>query len=473
MKTDRQNIVITPQEIQQQKEFMHKIKKYNEQNGKQQFAYVVTYGCQQNENDSERLRGMLAESGYSFCEKAEEADVIIYNTCAVREHAELKVYGNLGALKILKRKKPNLIIGVCGCMMQQKQAAKKIKEKYTHVDIIFGTHTLYMLPQLLWNVLDTHIRCVHLLDTDGYIAENIPIRRDGAVTAYVSIMYGCNNFCSYCIVPYVRGRERSRSPHDILNEIQGAAAEGYKEIMLLGQNVNSYGKDLDEGIDFSDLLTRVCSIEGIERVRFMTSHPKDFHEKLMHTMASQPKICNQLHLPVQAGSNAVLSAMNRQYTCEDYIKKVEKIRSLIPSITITTDIIVGFPTETDEDFVKTVELLKKIRFDSIYSFIYSKRSGTPAAKLDMALTDKEIHKNFDELLSVQNEISREINNSYIGNIYEVLIEGTSKTNENMVSGRTQGGKIVHLQGGSELIGKTVNVKITAAKTWFLTGEILK
>lgn len=472
MKRERQDVLVAPEQIQVQKEYIHKIKHYNAQLSAPPLAFVVTYGCQQNENDSERIRGMLAEAGYGFCDKAEDADLILYNTCAVREHAELKVYGNLGALKLLKRKKPELVIGVCGCMMQQEQVAKKIKQKYTHVDLIFGTHTLYTLPQLLWQVLETHTRSISIIDADGYIAEDMPIRREGAVLAYVSIMYGCNNFCSYCIVPYVRGRERSRSPEDILNEIRQVAADGYKEVMLLGQNVNSYGKDLDEDIDFSDLLVRVCAIDGIDRVRFMTSHPKDFHDKLMYTMAAQPKICNQLHLPVQAGANSVLEAMNRRYTREAYLEKVNKVRELIPNITLTTDIIVGFPTETDEAFEQTVSLLREVRFDSIYSFIYSKRSGTPAAELDMALTDEQIHKNFDRLLAVQNEISREINDSYIGSIQEVLVEGKSKTDEKMVSGRTQGGKIVHMCGGQELIGRLVPVKITAAKTWFLTGEII-
>ena len=472
MKRERQDVLIAPEQIQAQKEYIHKIKHYNAQLGAQPMAFVVTYGCQQNENDSERIRGMLAEAGYGFCEKAEDADLILYNTCAVREHAELKVYGNLGALKLLKRKKPELVIGVCGCMMQQEQVAKKIKQKYTHVDLIFGTHTLYTLPQLLWQVLETHTRSISIIDADGYIAEDMPIRREGSVLAYVSIMYGCNNFCSYCIVPYVRGRERSRSPEDIINEIRQVAADGYKEVMLLGQNVNSYGKDLEEKIDFSDLLVRVCAIDGIERVRFMTSHPKDFHDKLMRTMAAQPKICNQLHLPVQAGANSVLEVMNRRYTREAYLEKVNKVRELIPDITLTTDIIVGFPTETDEAFEQTLSLLREVRYDSIYSFIYSKRSGTPAAELEMALTDEQIHKNFDRLLEVQNEISREINDSYIGSVQEVLVEGKSKTDETMVSGRTQGGKIVHMQGNDELIGKLVPVKITAAKTWFLTGEII-
>ncbi len=469
---EKRNVNISEEEILIQKDYIKKINEYNASLSKEPMAYVVTYGCQQNENDSERIRGMLSEAGYGMCDTPDDADVIIFNTCAVREHAELKVYGNLGALKILKRKKPELIIGVCGCMMQQEHVAKKIKQKYTHVDIIFGTHTLYTLPQLMWQVINNHERSINLIECDGYIAEDMPIKRDGDVLAYVSIMYGCNNFCSYCIVPYVRGRERSRKKEDIIREIKQIASEGYKEVMLLGQNVNSYGKDLDEEIDFSDLLCEVCKIDGIERIRFMTSHPKDFNEKLIDTIASQKKVCNQLHLPVQAGSNDVLCKMNRRYTSEQYIEKVRAVRKKVPDITLTTDIIVGFPTETNEDFQKTLDLLREVRFDSIYSFIYSKRSGTPAAKLDMALDDEQIHKNFDELLSVQNEISKEINDSYIGKVVEVLIEGKSKTDDNVVSGRTEGGKIVHIEGGEELVAKIVKVKITSAKTWFLRGEIV-
>lgn len=469
---EKRNVQIPEEQILAQKAYIQKINAYNSALCDVPKAYVVTYGCQQNENDSERIRGMLSEAGYTMCADAEEADIIIFNTCAVREHAEQKVYGNLGALKILKRKKPELVIGVCGCMMQQEQVAKKIKQKYTHVDIIFGTHTLYTLPQLVWQVLSKHERSINLLDCDGYIAENMPIKRDSDIVAYISIMYGCNNFCSYCIVPYVRGRERSRKKEDIIREIEDAAKNGYKEIMLLGQNVNSYGKDLEEGLDFSDLLCEVCKVDGIERVRFMTSHPKDFNEKLIDTIATQKKICNQLHLPVQAGSDSVLAKMNRRYTSSQYIKKVRKMRERVPDITLTTDIIVGFPTETNEDFRETLNLLREVRFDSIYSFIYSKRSGTPAAKLDMVLTDEEIHKNFDELLNVQNEISKEINDSYIGRTVEILVEGKSKTDDNVVSGRTEGGKIVHIEGGEELISKIVKVKITSAKTWFLRGELV-
>ncbi len=469
---DKEKKFVSKDEMTEQKKYENKIKEYIEAKGTKK-AIVVTYGCQQNENDSERIRGMLCEAGYEICYEQEEADLIIYNTCAVRDHAEQKVFGNLGALKILKRRKPELIIGVCGCMMQQKHVSDKIKSKYKHVDIIFGTHTLYVLPKLLYNVLINNERSIEILNIDGRIAEDIPIKREGSVLAYVSIMYGCNNFCSYCIVPYVRGRERSRKKEDILNEIRQIASEGYKEVMLLGQNVNSYGNDLEEDIDFSDLLEMVCKIDGIERIRFMTSHPKDFNEKLMYAIRDNKKVCKQLHLPVQAGSNAVLDKMNRKYTREDYIKKVEMMRSIVPEITISTDIIVGFPSETNEDFEQTLELLREVRYDILFSFIYSKRTGTPAAKMPFALTDEQIHSNFDRLLEVQNEISKEINDSYVGKVCYVLAEGESKNDKNMLSGRTDGGKIVHFKGDKEQIGQILPIEIKSAKTWFLSGDIVK
>ncbi len=462
---------ISAQEMQRQAAFLEKLKEINAA-GKEKKALVVTYGCQQNENDSERIRGQLAAAGYGFCEKPEEADIIIYNTCAVRENAELRVFGNLGALKIIKRKKPELIIGVCGCMMQQKHIAEQIKRKYKHVDILFGTHTLYTLPELIWQVVAQQQRSIHIIDSDGAIAEDIPIVRAQGVTAYISVMYGCNNFCSYCIVPYVRGRERSRNAEDILNEVKDVAAKGYKEIMLLGQNVNSYGKDLEDGLDFADLLNLVSAVDGIERIRFMTSHPKDFGDKLIDVIAENKKVCCQMHLPVQAGSNAVLQAMNRRYTREDYTEKIKKLRARVPNVTLTTDIIVGFPTETQADFEQTLSLIKEVRYDSIYSFIYSKRVGTPAAKMDFVLDEAQIHKNFDRLLEAQNQISREINVSYVGGEYEVLIEGTSKTDENTLTGRTEGGKLVHITGDKSFIGKTVRVKIASAMTWYLIGELL-
>lgn len=471
--SEKKEKYISSEEMDRQKEYERKIKSYIDAQENTKKAAVITYGCQQNENDSERIRGMLKECGYEITENQDEADLIIYNTCAVRDHAEQKVFGNLGALKNLKRKKSDLIIGVCGCMMQQKQVADKIKKKYDHVDLIFGTHTLYELPSLLYDILSKHKRSIKIEDIDGQIAEDMPILREGGVTAYISVMYGCNNFCSYCIVPYVRGRERSRKSEDILKEVREVSKQGYKEIMLLGQNVNSYGKDLDEEIDFSDLLNKVSEIDGIERIRFMTSHPKDFNEKLMYTIRDNKKVTKQLHLPVQAGSDKVLKDMNRKYTAKDYIKKLEKMREIVPDICVTTDIIVGFPTETNEDFNDTIELIKKVRYDSIYSFIYSKRTGTPAAKMEMMLSDEQIHKNFEKMLEVQNEISLEINKGYIGSVQQVLAESESKTDEKMISGRTNGGKIVHFEADKSVIGKMVDVKITSVKTWFLRGEAVE
>ena len=463
---------ISAEEMQRQVAFSEKLKELNAA-GREKKALVVTYGCQQNENDSERIRGILAASGYGFCEKPEEADIIIYNTCAVRENAELRVFGNLGALKLIKRKKPELVIGICGCMMQQKHIADQIKKKYKHVDILFGTHTLYTLPELIWQVVTQGQRSVRIIDSDGAIAEEIPIVRAEGVTAYISIMFGCNNFCSYCIVPYVRGRERSRDVEDILNEVRDVASKGYKEIMLLGQNVNSYGKDLQSGIDFSDLLNLVSEVDGIERIRFMTSHPKDFSDKLIDVIAENKKVCRQMHLPVQAGSNAVLEKMNRRYTRESYLEKIKKLRARVPDVTLTTDIIVGFPTETQSDFEETLSLIKEVRYDSIYSFIYSKRVGTPAAEMDFVMDEAQIHANFDRLLEAQNQISREINESYVGKEYDVIIEGKSKTDENILTGRTEGGKLVHITGDASLIGQTVRVYIASAMTWYLKGELKK
>lgn len=463
-------------EIERQKSFLYKLKELNNnfytRNGRKPLANTETYGCQQNENDTERIRGMLAEAGYDFCEKAEDADLVIYNTCAVRENAEDRVYGRLGILKHIKESRPELVIGLCGCMVQQEHIVEKIKKIHNHVDLIFGTHALYRLPELLYNTLTEKKSVVDIENSDGRIFEDMPILRDSSDKAWVSIMYGCNNFCSYCIVPYVRGRERSRTPEKILDEIKSLVAGGVTEICLLGQNVNSYGKDLEEEIDFSDLLKMVDAIDGVQRIRFMTSHPKDFSDKLIDTMATCEKVCPQLHLPFQAGNNRVLSDMNRRYTKEEYLEKIEKVKKRIPNISLSTDIIVGFPTETNEDFLDTLDVLRKVEFDSVFSFIYSKREGTPAAKLDFVLTDSEIHKNFDKLLEVQNEISKRKNDAYLGRICEVLVDGVSKNNDEMLSGRTDTAKIVNFKGNSSLKGKYVKVKITEAHTWSLNGELV-
>lgn len=466
---------ISEEELKRQGEFLKQLKNINEDfykiNGRRPKCNTETYGCQQNENDTERIKGILSEAGYEFCDKAEEADLVIYNTCAVRENAEDKVYGRLGILRHIKESKPHLIIGLCGCMVQQENMAEKILKVHNHVDLIFGTHALYKLPELLLNVIENKKSVTDVENSDGSICEDLPILRDSKSKAWVSIMYGCNNFCSYCIVPYVRGRERSRKPQKILAEIKELVKNGVTEICLLGQNVNSYGKDLEKPCDFSDLLRLVNGIDGVRRIRFMTSHPKDFGDKLIRTMTECEKVCHQLHLPFQAGNNRVLSEMNRKYTKEKYLEKIEKVKKAIPDIALSTDVIVGFPTETNEDFEDTLDILKKVEFDMIFSFIYSRREGTPAAKLDFVLTDEEIHKNFDRLLEVQNEISKRKNDAYVGKICSVLVDGTSKNNEEMLSGRTDTGKIVNFKGDKSLTGQYVDVKITKAHTWSLNGTI--
>ncbi len=464
-------------EIERQKAFLYKIKEINNnfyiKNGRKPLANTETYGCQQNENDTERIRGMLSEAGYDFCDKAEDADLVIYNTCAVRENAEDRVYGRLGILKHIKESRPELVIGLCGCMVQQEHIVKRIKKIHSHVDLIFGTHALYRLPELLYGTLTEKKSLVDIENCDGRIFEDMPILRDSSDKAWVSIMYGCNNFCSYCIVPYVRGRERSRTPEKILDEIKGLVKNGVTEVCLLGQNVNSYGKDLEADIDFSDLLKMVNEIDGVERIRFMTSHPKDFGDKLIDTMVSCEKVCPQLHLPFQAGNNRVLFEMNRKYTKEEYLEKIRKVKERIPGISLSTDIIVGFPTETNEDFLDTLDVLRKVEFDSVFSFIYSRREGTPAAKLDFVLTEEEIHKNFNKLLEVQNEISKRKNDAYVGKICTVLVDGVSKNNDEMLSGRTDTSKIVNFKGDKSLAGRYVDVKITEAHTWSLNGELVK
>ena len=467
---------ISEEELKKQSEFLKRLRNINEDfckvNGRRPRCNAETYGCQQNENDTERIKGILKEAGYEFCDSSEEADLVIYNTCAVRENAEDKVFGRLGILRHIKESKPHLIIGLCGCVVQQENMAEKILKVHNHVDLVFGTHALYKLPELLLDVIENKKTVTDVANSDGSICEDLPILRESKSKAWVSIMYGCNNFCSYCIVPYVRGRERSREPQKILDEIKDLVKNGVTEICLLGQNVNSYGKDLENPCDFSDLLRMVNDIDGVKRIRFMTSHPKDFGDKLIKAMTECDKVCHQLHLPFQAGNNRVLGEMNRRYTKEEYLEKIAKVKKAIPDIALSTDVIVGFPTETNEDFEDTLDVLKKVEFDMIFSFIYSRREGTPAAKLDFVLTDEEIHKNFDRLLEVQNAISKRKNDAYVGKICSVLVDGTSKNNENMLSGRTDSGKTVNFKGDKNLTGKYVDVKITKAHTWSLNGELI-
>ncbi len=463
------------EDILKQKDIINWIGQRNDMehqiSGRQKLAMVITYGCQQNENDSERLKGMLREMGYSFTGDKEEADVILYNTCCVRENAELKVFGKIGALKHLKAKRPNMIIGICGCMMQQDHIVDKIKKKYKQVDIVFGTHTLYKFPEILQRAMNESYTIIDILNSEGHIIEDIPIHREDGIKAWVSIMYGCNNFCSYCIVPYVRGRERSRSQEDILSEITELVSEGYKEITLLGQNVNSYGNDLDEEIDFADILKLVNDIEGIERVRFMTSHPKDISDKLIKTISECENVCEQLHLPFQAGSDRILKAMNRKYTKESYLETIKKAKKMIPHIALSSDIIVGFPGETDRDFEETLEIVREVEFDTLFMFIYSPRKGTPAEKMEDLLTEEQKKNNFQKLVKLQNEISLKKNNDYIGKTVQVLVEGVSKNNPNTLTGRTRTGKIVNFKGNKDYIGEFIEVYIEDAHTWSLTGKM--
>ena len=441
-------------------------------NGHPRLAHTETYGCQQNVNDTERIRGMLAKAGFEFTDDAEKADLVIYNTCAVRENAEQKVFGRLGILKHMKESRPDMIVAVCGCMVQQEHICEKIKKVHDHVNLIFGTHALWKMPELLYRAMTESGAVVDITDSDGTISEDIPILRDKDEKAWVSVMYGCNNFCTYCIVPSVRGRERSRKPEDILNEICSLVANGTTEISLLGQNVNSYGKDLGIDMDFADLLREVNKIDGIKRIRFMTSHPKDLSDKLIYTIRDCDKVCRQLHLPFQAGSDKILKQMNRHYTKAEYLAKIDKVKKEIPGIALTTDVIVGFPTETNEDFRETLEVLEYVRFDSIFSFIYSRREGTPAAKLDFVLSEEQIHKNFNELLELQNNICKEKNLEYVGRTETILVDGESKTSKEHMMGRTDSGKIVNFKGSPELKGKYVDVKITNAKQWSLEGELV-
>lgn len=429
--------------------------------------HIVTYGCQMNAHDSETIAGMLEQMGMTEAAAREDADFVLYNTCCVRENAERRALGNVGWLKELKKVKPELIVGVCGCMVQQDGMAQKLIKRYPFVDIAFGTHNLPELPGMFKKLLDSRERVVSVLDTDGIIAEGLPVKRAGGLMAYVTIMYGCDNFCSYCIVPYVRGRERSRLPEDILREVEQLKTEGVKEIMLLGQNVNSYAGG---GIDFAELLRRVDDI-GIERVRFMTSHPKDLSDRLIDVMANSKHICHQLHLPVQHGSNRVLSAMNRCYTREHYLGVVKRLRDAMPDIGLTTDLIVGFPGETEEDFNQTIDLVRQVRYDSAYTFIYSPRQGTVAAEMPNQVDEETAKRRIHELIAVQEQITAETYAAQVGHVENVLCEGVSARSERQITGRTQRGITVNFDGSAGMVGSVVPVMITGAGHNTLKGKI--
>lgn len=431
---------------------------------------VTTFGCQMNARDSEKLVGILEEIGYVPAED-EKADFVIYNTCTVRENANNKVYGRLGYLHSLKKKNPEMIIALCGCMMQEEVVINKLKESYKFVNLIFGTHNIFKFPELLYNTFQSDDMIIDIWEDTTRIVEKLPASRKYSFKSGVNIMFGCNNFCSYCIVPYVRGRERSRLSEEIIDEIKSLVDDGVKEVMLLGQNVNSYGKGLDEDINFAKLLKKVDDIEGLERIRFMTSHPKDLSDELIDVMANAKNVCKHLHLPLQSGSSDILSKMNRHYSKDDYLKLVKKIRDRIPDIALTTDIIVGFPGETEEDFLETMDVVKQVEFDSAFTFIYSKRTGTPAAAMDNQIPEDVIKDRFDRLLEEVQSISRKKANTYTGSVQSVLVENINAQDKTLVSGRMSNNSIVHFPGEKSLIGSIVNVKLTECKGFYYIGEI--
>ena len=469
----------TKNEIKKQEEFIKKVKELNI--NKNLKYTIITMGCQLNENDSEKICGMVEEMGYTKTNEQQNADLTIFNTCCVRENAEDKLFGKLGELKRQKEQK-GLLIAIGGCMMQEKHITDKIKESYPFVDIIFGTHTLHKFPEDLYKSIQEKRKIEDVLDIDGKIYEGLPIKREDKIKASVTIMNGCNNFCSYCIVPYVRGRERSRNPKDILEEIKELANQGYKEITLLGQNVNSYLRveneknipyEKYEGIDsFAKLLQAVNKIHGIERIRFVSPHPKDFTDDVIDGIANSEKICKLIHLPLQSGSTKVLKEMNRKYTKEQYLELVDKMKSRIPNLSLSTDIIVGFPGETKEDFEDTLDVVKKVKFEQVYMFIYSRRKGTLADKMQNQIPEEIKHERFDKLKALVESQIEENNKKYIGTIQKVLVEGTSKNNPNMLSGRTNSNKVVIFEGKKELIGTSIDLKIVSEHMWYLKGEIL-
>ncbi|MDW7675748.1 MAG: tRNA (N6-isopentenyl adenosine(37)-C2)-methylthiotransferase MiaB [Bacillota bacterium] len=436
--------------------------------------HIMSYGCQMNERDAETISGMLGQLGYEKTDISKNADVIIIHTCCVRESAENKIIGKIGELKHLKTVNPGLIIGICGCMVQQKDTAKRLVEKAPHIDLVFGTHNLHQLPELINQVQLTNNQIIEIWDDEGSIVEDLPAQREGNLKAYVTITYGCNNYCTYCIVPYVRGKERSRLPESIVNEIDGLGKEGFKEITLLGQNVNSYGKDLcDLNINFSGLLQKIDDVTNITRIRYMTSHPRDFNEELVMTVKNSKNVCPHFHLPLQAGSNKILKLMNRGYTKEQYLSLIELIKQEIPHASITTDLIVGFPGETEEDFLETLDAVSEARFDQAYTFLYSKRSGTPAATMENQVDDENKKARLQRLMDLQNKISLEINKELVNRSLSVLVEGPSKNNPSQLTGRTTTNKIVVFEGDDTLVGKLVDVKIEEARTWNLTGKLIK
>ena len=440
--------------------------------GHEPSACVTTFGCQMNARDSEKLCGILEDAGFKITED-ESADFVIYNTCTVRDNANQRVYGRLGHLHSMKKKNPNKKIALCGCMMQEPSVIEKIKESYRFVNLIFGTHNIFKFPELLCRMFENDRMTIDIWKDTDQIVEDLPIKRKYAFKSGTNIMFGCNNFCSYCIVPYVRGRERSREPEDIINEIKGLVADGVIEIMLLGQNVNSYGKNLSNPISFAKLLTMIEEIEGLQRIRFMTSHPKDLSDELIEVMKNSKKICKHLHLPLQSGSSRILEKMNRRYDKEKYLELALKIRKEIPDIAITTDIIVGFPGETREDVDDTIDVIKKVKYDNAFTFIYSKRTGTPAAAMENQVPEDEVKYNFDRVLKVVQDTAREAVSKYEGLVMDALVEEINEHDNSLVTGRLSNNTIVHFKGDDSLIGKIVPVKLNSCQGFYYLGEIWK
>lgn len=454
--------------------FMAKCRQYTqrfyEENGQAPTACIQTLGCQMNARDSEKMAAVLSCIGYDLTDSL-KADLVLYNTCTVRENANDKIYGRLGYLKKRKKENPGIKVVLCGCMMQEEDECERIRKSYPFVDIVFGTHNIYKLAELLYEQICGDRQVIDVWEEPGEIVEDLPVKRKYPFKSGVNIMFGCNNFCSYCIVPYVRGRERSREPEDIVEEIKRLVADGVVEVMLLGQNVNSYGKTLTNPMSFAALLREVNAIDGLQRIRFMTSHPKDLSEELMDAMRDCEKVCAHLHLPLQSGSSRILEKMNRHYTKEDYLGLVEKIKERLPEISLTTDIIVGFPGETDEDFAQTLDVVKRVRYDSAYTFIYSKRRGTPAAKMDGQVPEEIVKERFERLLALVKEISTQITDSRVGQTCEVLFEEMNEQDSSLVTGRLSNNAVVHCKGDARAIGKILPVKLLESRGFYYMGEI--
>ena len=469
---DRKLVVLDEAQMARQRDFEQKIRIIHESRGVAPKALVDTFGCQQNVADSQNIMGMLQAMGCELTEEVKEADIVVLNTCAIRDHAEKRVYGTLGALTHTKKANPEQIICLCGCMAQRSEVAEKVRKSYRHVDLVFGPQAMWKFPELLHQVYTRRGRVFSVEDEHGHIAEGMPVVREGGIRAWVSIMYGCNNFCSYCIVPYVRGRERSRDPERILEEVRELAAAGYKEITLLGQNVNSYGKDLGTGYNFAALLRDIDKIEGDYLIRFMSSQPKDATHELFDAMAECKHVAKQLHLPVQSGCDRVLRAMNRPYNKEKYLELITYARKVMPELVLTSDVIIGFPGETEAEAMETVELVRQVEFDALFTFIFSPRPGTPAAKMEDPVPRAEKQVWFDRLCDAQNEISARLHAEYVGRTVRALVDGETDDARWPLSARTAGGRLVHLVGEKDTLGTYQDVKITDSNTWALFGEII-